>query len=219
MAVLIRRECRSSGKPLLILNMQETAVKTLTRDLPILVLATVLVAAFLPRFTSGDVEAGESEQNKTRTLDEDRSKAATSRSDETTNSPNAEEPPEPKGLKVFRDAAEGRFSSEGTGDPIRDEVLRAIREKGSIASRLPTDPWDHDGPDADAGAGGRGGNSPQSRKIPPIDGSRSNASQKATAAEQILRAARLLEKVGENDPGRVTLIRQMRSEAGRLLRD
>ncbi len=120
------------------------------------------------------------------------------------------EPPELKGAapelrvpQAFQDAADGKFRPGGTGDPIADDVLQVMAES-PIASRLDPDSLLED---VDF--------SPASDRGPAGDAAA--ATRKALAAEQMLRAARLLENLGTNELGRVTLIQQMRSEARRLL--
>ncbi len=110
------------------------------------------------------------------------------------------EPPDPELQQAFERAAIGEFEPTGTGDGIADDVIDIMRQRGSIADRLSTDPWlDEEKP--------RMASSDDAASI----------SRKASAAEQMLRAARLLEKVGDDEPDRSALIKRMRSEARKLL--
>lgn len=120
------------------------------------------------------------------------------------------EPPEAELKRVFERAANNEFEPGGTGDGILDDVIEVMRQRGSIASRLPADPWmGEERPEAE-------GLEEETSAIP---GHRAGqrVTQKAIAAEQMLRAARLLEKVGESEPDRLALIKRMRSEARQLL--
>ena len=109
------------------------------------------------------------------------------------------EPPDAELRQKFEEAATGQFESGGTGDGIADDLLELMRQN-PIADRLSTDPWID-----------------EEDSKPESLGRSHGASKKAAVAEQMLRAARLLEKVGENDPDRVALIKKMRSEARQLL--
>lgn len=106
----------------------------------------------------------------------------------------------PEGLKSFQDAVEGKFLPGGTGNPILDDVLQVLKEKRSVVDGFPEDPLLR--------------KSDTDRISDEID---ATTSRQAVAAEQMLRAARLLEKVSESDADRLALIKRMRSEARRLL--
>lgn len=103
-------------------------------------------------------------------------------------------------FRTLRDAVEGSFSPEGTGDGVLDDMIEVIKQRGSIVDRFPKDPTVVRGAEVPAGV---------------TDGE--FAARQVIAAEQLLRAARLLEKVPRLDPQQVALVRQMRSQAGRLL--
>ena len=110
------------------------------------------------------------------------------------------EPPDQELQRAFEKAANGEFEPGGTGNGIADDVLEVMRQRRPIADRLPSDPW-LDAEDSAIGSSDRD----------------ESVTQKAVVAEQMLRAARLLEKVSERKPDRVTLIKRMRSEARQLL--
>ncbi len=107
-------------------------------------------------------------------------------------------------FEVFRDAVEGKFDATGTGNPIVDDMIGVMQTNGVVANRFPKGLLSESG-ESDSG----------------VDASTSDndhaVSQRAKAAEQLLRASRILERVTGGNPGRVTLIREMRSEAKRLL--
>lgn len=107
---------------------------------------------------------------------------------------------EERALRAFLDAAEGNFAPGGTGNGIVDDMLGVMQQIGPISSRLPSDAL------LDA----------------PMSSSRADlvdddASRRARTAEQLLKAARLLEQLGDKESEQVALIRQMRAEAKRLL--
>ena len=107
-------------------------------------------------------------------------------------------------FEVFRDAVDGKFDVTGTGDPIVDDMIKVMQTNGVVADRFPRDLLP------------QGGESTRGLDASKIDANQT-VSQRAKAAEQLLRASRILEKVTAGGPGRVTLIREMRSEAKRLL--
>jgi hypothetical protein len=107
-------------------------------------------------------------------------------------------------FEAFRDAAEGKFDASGTGNPIVDDMIGVMQTNGVVANRFPKDLL------PESGESNRG------LDVTTIDADRT-VSQRAKAAEQLLRASRILEKATAGSPGRVTLIREMRSEAKRLL--
>lgn len=110
----------------------------------------------------------------------------------------------PRVFELFRDAVEGNFDATGTGNPIVDDMIGVLQTNGVVANRFPKDLL------SESGESNRGLDASQ------IDADRT-VSQRAKAAEQLLRASRILERVTAGSPGRVTLIREMRSEAKRLL--
>ena len=130
------------------------------------------------------------------------------------------EPPEPAVPDAFREASEGKFRPGGTGDPIADELLKVMSER-PIAERLNVE-WAaevHDSAHEISAKQDFSGNQDFSGKLGADDKMKfmAQASRRAVAAEQMLRAARLLERLGESDSDRVALIQQIRSEARRLL--
>lgn len=95
----------------------------------------------------------------------------------------------------IRDALEGK-SHQATGDGVLDDVLGLIKQRRSILKGSSLDPANSDreatsGPHAE--------------------------SEVAWVAEQMLKAARLLESIGAPDQGRSDLVQRMRDEAGKLL--
>ena len=107
-------------------------------------------------------------------------------------------------FEVFRDAVDGKFDVTGTGDPIVDDMIKVMQTNGVVADRFPRDLLPE------------GGESTRGLDASKIDANQT-VSQRAKAAEHLLRASRILEKVTAGSPSGVTLIREMRSEAKRLL--
>jgi hypothetical protein len=107
-------------------------------------------------------------------------------------------------FEIFRDAVEGKIDATGTGNPIVDDMIGVMQTNGVVANRFPKDLL------SESGESNRG------LDVSTIDADQT-VSQRAKAAEQLLRASRILEKVSGGSPVRVTLIREMRSEAKRLL--
>jgi hypothetical protein len=101
-------------------------------------------------------------------------------------------------MKAIRDAMNGEFAPGGSGDPILDDVLSGLMGKQSIAGQL--------------GAG----LFPEDETLAKTQEAE-QINRKANAAEKILRAARLLEGVGETSSEQSDLIAEMRAEAKRLL--
>ena len=110
--------------------------------------------------------------------------------------------------QVFQEASEGKFPEGETGNFILDEMLQVMRQSGSISSRLASSRGfaDLESPlDAD----------PRNETSIIPDDSKSNRDFKV--AEQLLKAARLLEKQPEIGLEEVTLIKQLRTKAGKIL--
>jgi hypothetical protein len=107
------------------------------------------------------------------------------------------EPPALPAEAEIRKALEGQPLPATTGDGILDDVLHIIRDQGSILEGSSLDP----AVETEAG----------DREVA--------TSQHARAAEQLLKASRLLEKLGPVDEDRRALVNQMRAEAGKLLRE
>ncbi|MFK8110799.1 MAG: hypothetical protein AB8B91_01275 [Rubripirellula sp.] len=88
-------------------------------------------------------------------------------------------------------------SAGSAGDMVLDDVLQVIQRRGSIL----------DGSILD-----------ESPEQPSLSGqAAATVSAKAFAAEQLLKAARLVEKVDAENAKRVQLVSQMRAEARKLL--
>ena len=110
--------------------------------------------------------------------------------------------------QVFQEASEGKFPEGETGNFIVDEMLQVMRQSGSISSRL---------------ASSRGFADLQSpldtdpRNETPITPDESKSNRDVKVAEQLLKAARLLEKQPEIGLEEVTLIQQLRAKAGEIL--
>lgn len=97
-----------------------------------------------------------------------------------------------------------------TGDMVLDDVLEIIRRRGSVLDGTSLDPANDEAPLII--------NLPRE----PESGDVPAASAVYDAAEQLLRSARLLEKLSRTgepsiDEDRAKLVRSMRSQAGRLL--
>jgi hypothetical protein len=101
---------------------------------------------------------------------------------------------------AFKRAAQGDFEQGGTGIAIADDILKVIEEVGPISARFASEASLEAPVASRAGFVADGG-----------------TARRARAAEQMLRAARLLEQLGGKGSDRVALIRQMREEAKRLL--
>jgi hypothetical protein len=96
----------------------------------------------------------------------------------------------------IRDALDGRSPVGETGDGVLDDVLGIIKQRRSILQGSSLDPINSDSQ---------------------TTGGRHSVSKMALAAEQVLKAARLLENVGRPDQGRADLVKRMRAEAVKLL--
>lgn len=96
--------------------------------------------------------------------------------------------------RIIRDSLEQGSAAE-TGDPVLDDVLQVIKNRPSILQGSSLDPAvDQDSPKPD-----------------------STVSARAHAAECLLRAARVLERIDLADENRRELVNQMRRESVRLL--
>ena len=103
-----------------------------------------------------------------------------------------------------------------TGDPVLDDVLEIIRKRGSILDGTSLDPANElDSNDGTQSViiGVPGG----TRFTKGGSGDATKAAPVYHAAEQLLRAARLLETLADQDESQQELIREMRSQATRLL--
>ena len=94
--------------------------------------------------------------------------------------------------KQIRDALDGEAGGGHSGDGVLDDILEIIQQRGSIL----------DGSSLDPTAGEA--KSSQGNEV----------SQNAYAAEQLLRAARLLEGLGEVDRKRAELVAKMEGGSG-----
>ncbi len=103
--------------------------------------------------------------------------------------------PSPAKQKI-RDALDGKSPDGETGDGVLDDILGIIKQRRSILQGSSLDPIDSDSE---------------------TTGGPHSVSKMALAAEQILKAARLLENVGRPDQGRADLVKRMRAEAVKLL--
>jgi hypothetical protein len=95
---------------------------------------------------------------------------------------------------TIRQALDGKSERGKYGNGLLDDVLDVIKERGSILDGT----W-LDDRNADA------------------DHKPADAGHKAYVAEQLLKTSRLLEALGTPGNDRITLIRQMRGEAVKLL--
>ncbi len=114
-----------------------------------------------------------------------------------------------KAFRALRAAAEGRTPEDQVTDPILGDVMQAIAERHQEMG-LDLD-WDRE-----TGPTGVGDEISAGRSLP------SPRSENAKAAEQLLKASRLLEKVakrsgGTTDASRGDLLNRMRAEAVKLL--
>jgi hypothetical protein len=107
------------------------------------------------------------------------------------------EPPKPADAEVvdtIRKALSDDPEARHSDDPILDDVLQIINQRGSIldGSSLDIEPAAGPRPSTDVGS-------------------------KALAAERLLKAARLLEQIEPQDHSRRDLVKEMRRETVRLL--
>lgn len=110
-----------------------------------------------------------------------------------------------RAFRAFREASEGKFSSGGTGNVILDDVLQVMRKSGPISSRLSSSQLPSD-------------NQSGIPAKPESDGpGKQEKMRLSRTAEQLLKTARLLDQLSIQDPESVTLAKQMRAMAVRLL--
>lgn len=112
-----------------------------------------------------------------------------------------------KGQAEIRRALQGRAAeadqSRSSGDPLLDDVLQTIRRRGSILDGTALDPNRADAAEPAV---------PEQAALPkhPAGGFRT--------AESLLQSARLLETLPHQDAARQQLVRRLRQEASRCLR-
>lgn len=107
------------------------------------------------------------------------------------------EPPKPADAEVvdtIRKALSDGPEAQHVNDPILDDVLQVINERGSILDGSSLSPKTN------------------TESFPPTE-----AASKALTAERLLKAARLLERIEPQDHSRRALVKQMRRETVRLL--
>ncbi len=102
---------------------------------------------------------------------------------------------EASALEEIRGVLDGKTPAGQTNDPILNDVLNVIRQQGSVL----------DGSSLDLPSGDA------------AESVESTDSQRALAAELLLRTSRTLEQIGPVDKTRQQLVKQMRGEAVRLL--
>ena len=127
-------------------------------------------------------------------------------------------------LQALRAAAEGKVSQARVSDPILGDVMQAIARRHrelDLELALPDDEVIGSGY-VDPASNDPASNDPASSDPASNDRGRSAVSRNAMAAEQLLKASRLLENVaagdGESDdPARAELVNRMRAEAVKLL--
>ena len=121
-----------------------------------------------------------------------------------------QDPVESQIQSVFEAASNGEFPDGETGNIVLDDMLKVMRQTGPISSRL---------------ASSRGFDdleSPLEVKIQSksqSDQAEKTTSARARAAEQLLKAARLLEQQADQLPSAVSLVDEMRVTARELLTD
>ncbi len=110
--------------------------------------------------------------------------------------------------RVFEAASNGEFPDGETGNIVLDDMLKVMRQNGPVSSRL---------------ASSRGFDELESplnveaNAHNKVSRSQKHVSSRAKAAEQLLKAARLLEKQTNQLPSSVSLIDEMRVTARKLL--
>lgn len=95
--------------------------------------------------------------------------------------------------EAIRDALEGELPENPSADGVFDDVLRVIKDRGSILDGSVLD------------------------QQPVIADRKSAATERAIAAEQLLKASRMLEQLASSDGNRASLVKRMRGEAAKLL--
>jgi len=131
---------------------------------------------------------------------------ASSVAQEVFDSPTPPEPtvtPESKAADKIRAALQDRQPPTPSGDPILDDVLQIIKQRGSI---LDGSSLDH-GIDSSA---------EQASRSPTRDAAGPSVIKFRTA-EQLLKAARMLEKIDPHDLARQELVEMLRRETVRLM--
>ena len=108
--------------------------------------------------------------------------------------------------RIIRDAVDGKASKGSVNDPILDDVLQIIRHRKDRLNLSLLDP-----DQVIQTSGTMPGELARSTK--------NSSSVRARAAEQLLRASRLLLRAGENSPELDDLVNRMRAEAVSLLTD
>ncbi|MCG8653628.1 MAG: hypothetical protein MI861_27570 [Pirellulales bacterium] len=123
----------------------------------------------------------------------------------------AQSPPaetEPPAQKKIRVALQGEQVEADSGDVVLDDILRVIRQQGSVLDGSVLDPKACQSSllkeDSLADA-------------PPPASSQEEISQRAYTAELLLLTSRRLEQIGAVDKTRKQLVAEMRDEAARLL--
>lgn len=111
-------------------------------------------------------------------------------------------------LSLFQAASEGEFPEGETGDFILDDILAVMRQNGSISTKLASSP----GFDELESPLAKPLPSPPIREDTPL-----NESRNAKTAEQLLKAARLLEKNSPQSLANLSLIQEMRNTAHEML--
>lgn len=115
----------------------------------------------------------------------------------------------PQAEQKIRDALRGD-SPKPTGDGMLDDIIEIVRRRGSILDGSILDGSVLDVPNPASEATGPAPPSPPSIESRAVE-------TRALAAEQLLRAARLLMHAGDADESRRDLVARMRSEAVKLL--
>lgn len=120
----------------------------------------------------------------------------------------ASTPFDEQALRLFQEASQGETSETATGDWILDDALRMMRQTGPVSSKLAASPG-FDRLDS----------------LLPEETEENELKTDACAdelnavkvAEQLLRSARLMQKLSDLTPSEVALIKKMREEAAVLL--
>ena len=110
--------------------------------------------------------------------------------------------------RVFEAASNGEFPDGETGNIVLDDMLKVMRQTGPVSSRLASSRG-FDELESPLNVEANGHNK--------VSRSEKHVSSRAKAAEQLLKAARLLEKQTNQLPSSVSLIDEMRVTARKLL--
>lgn len=117
----------------------------------------------------------------------------------------ASTPFDEQALRLFQEASQGEIQEAATGDWILDDALRMMRETGPVSSKLA----------ASSGFDRLDSLLPEENELKTAT---SNDELNAVkVAEQLLRSARLMQKLSNLTPSEVALIKKMREEAAVLL--